>query len=258
MSALFGNLTSNGLEESQDRLGGNFGPVESDIYKAVIKAAYAGQAASGARSVSFIFDLNGREFRPTIYITNKKGENFFINKQDATKKVPLPGFTTVDDICLVATGKPLAEQDAEDKVIKLYDAEAGKELPKSVPMLVELLEKEVSLAILKLLVNKNVKNDATGDYEPTAETREENNIEKVFDTESQMTVNEARQGAEKAAFWDGWLERNKGKTKDKRTLKDGETGAVGAPPKARAAANGAPAPTAGAAPKKSLFGKKAA
>lgn len=254
--SLFGNLKSEGLEQSEDRLGGNFGPVESDIYKAVIKAAYAGQAGSGARSVSFIFDLGGREFRPTIYITNKRGENFFINKQDQSKKVPLPGFTTVDDICLVATGKPLAEQDAEEKVVKLYDPELKKEAPKSVPMLIELVGKEVSLAVLKLLVNKNVKNDTTGEYEPTAETREENNIEKVFDTDSQMTVNEARQGAEKPAFWDGWLERNKGKTRDKRTLKDGETGNVGAPKSSRAA-TGTP-PQAANTERKSLFGKKAA
>ena len=107
--SFFKNLSSDGLEEAQDRLGG-YQPLDTDIYHGVIKAMYAGQAASGAMNVTVIVDLNGKEYRETVYITNKNGENFFLNKQDKSKKVPLPGFTTIDDICLIATGSPLAEQ----------------------------------------------------------------------------------------------------------------------------------------------------
>ena len=252
--SLFGNLKSEGLEESQDRLGG-FAPLETDIYTGVVKAFYAGKSAGGAQSVSIILAVpGGKEYRETFYVTNKKGENFFINKQDQTKKVPLPGFTIVDDICLCTTGKPLAEQDAEDKVINLYDSDAKKELPKSVPMLMEVVGQTVSLGILKQLENKNVKNESTGEYEATAETRDTNATDKVFHTETKMTTVEARNGAETPAFWDGWLERNKGKTRDKRSIKEGEAGATGAPK--ASGKPGAPPQAGNAAPRASLFGKK--
>lgn len=249
--SLFGDLKNDGLEETQDRLGG-FSVLETDIYTGTVKMAYAGTSASGARNITLLFDHDGKEYRETIYITNKKGENFFINKDDKTKKVPLPGFTTIDDLCLATTGKPLCDQANEEKMVKVYDADAKKELPKSVPVLLDLLGQTVSLAITKTLENKNVKEG--NDYVATAETRDTNTIDKVFHTETKMTIAEARQGAEVGTFWNAWLERNKGKTKDKRTIKDGAAGASGKPGKPQ----GGPPQAAGqqAPARKSLFGGK--
>jgi hypothetical protein len=251
--SLFGNLKTEGLSETEDRLGG-FQPWETDIYSGKIKMAYAGQSAGGAQNITVILDLNNKEYRETIYITNKKGENFFLNKEDKSKKVPLPGFTIIDDMCLVATGKPLAEQGVEEKMVKVYDMEARKELPKSVNVLTELLGKEVSVSILKTLENKNEKN-SSGEYVPTADTRTVNNIDKVFDTESKMTVAEARNGVETASFWDAWVDRNKGVTRDKRTIKDGATGGQPGRPNVRPML--APVAGAAAAPRKSLFANRA-
>ena len=242
--SLFANLSTNGLEESTDRLGG-FQPLDSDIYTGKIKLAYAIISSGGAKGVALTIQFGDKEFRTTQYITNKKGENFFLNKQDNSKKVPLPGFTIVDDLCLCATGKPLCEQDAEDKMVSIYDADLKKEVPKSVPVLTELLNQEVSLAILRTLVNKNAK-DSAGEYQPTAQTREENEVVKVFNSEARLTVAEARAGETTPKFWDAWLERNKGKTQDK--TKDVVAGAAGKP---------AVMPQAGSQPARtSLFGKK--
>jgi hypothetical protein len=244
--SIFNTLSTEGLEQAQDRIGG-FSPLDSDIYTMTIKALYVGKSAGGAMSLTLLADNGGREYRETLWITNKKGENFFLNANDKTKKVPLPGFTVADDICLITTGKSLSEQDAEEKVINVYDYEAKKEVPKSVQMITEVIGQKVSLGIIKQTVNKNEK---VGDeYVPTAETRDENFIDKVFHPDQKMTVVEARNGVEEAKFWDSWVERNKGNTRDKRTIKDGEANS-GRPPKA--------APTAGAAPaaRKSLFGNK--
>lgn len=247
--SLFGNLKSEGLEESQDRIGGGFQPLDTDIYTGKIKAAYAGKSAGGATSVSLILDLGaGKEYRETFYVTNKKGENFFLNKDDKSKKVPLPGFTIVEDICLVTSGKPLCEQGTEEKVIKLYDFDAKKELPKGVDMLVDLIGLEVSLGIIKELHNKNEKKG--DEYVATAEVIERNATDKVWHTETKMTVVEARSGAESGKFWDSWSERNKGNIRDKREIKDGQAGkpSPSGPPKAN---GGGDAPE-----RKSLFGKK--
>lgn len=242
--SLFSNLKSTGLEETTDRLGG-FSVLESGIYTGTIKVAYQGMSPNGAMSISLIVDTNGREYRETLYITNRKGENFYTKDG---KKIPLPGFTTVDDICLVTSGSPLSDQNTEEKTVKLWDKDAKKELPKAVQVLTDLIGLQVTLGILKQTVNKTEK---SGDeYVPIAETRDQNVIDKVFHTETKMTVAEARQGSETAQFHDSWKTRNEGKTQDRRELKDGAT--AGPPKKSNPSAP----PTAGSTGTKSLFGKK--
>ena len=246
---MFGNLTTDGLQESQDRLGG-IQVFNTDIYIGTIKALYAGVSSGGATSVTLIAVINGKEYTETLYVTNKDGKNWFPNKQDPTKKVPLPGFTVVDDICLIATGEPLAAQETEEKVIKVWDSEAKKEMPKSVPMIIAALGKPIALGIQKSLANKQKKEGT--EYVPIAETREENHIDKIYHPELKLTVAEARAGQDVAQFWDAWLLKNKDQVRDKRTIKDGETGNSGAPSKAPPK----PGTPAVQPERKSLFGKK--
>ena len=247
--SIFGKLTNEGLEETTDRLGG-FQFRATDIYPATIKAAYAGQSDGGARNVTIVVELPDGEYSETIYVTNKKGENWFLNQNDKSKKVPLPGFTTIDDICLVTTGKSLSEQDTEEKVVKIYDFDERKELPKAVPMLVDLIGQTLFLGIVQQTVDKNQKNESTGEYEPTGETRDENVIEKVFHDPTKMTVVEARQGATEPVFFEKWLSKNKGIVRNKAKGADGKGTQSGRP--------GGGAPQSGNGGQKktsSLFGK---
>lgn len=251
--SIFSNLTNDGLEESQDRLGG-FAPLDTNVYTGTIKALYAGKADSGALSLNLIATFDNKEYRETFWITNKKGENFFLNKDDKSKKVPLPGFTIADDLVLMATGKPLSQAVTEERTIKLYDFEAKKELPKGVDMLVEAIGQPISVGILRVLENKTERQGtgADAEYVAVADTREINVIDKVYHPEGKFTVAEGRaaEAANKdpeAKFQEAWLERNKGITRDKRTIKDGAAGGERkAAPKAGETA---------AAPRKSLFGK---
>jgi hypothetical protein len=241
MAKIFGNQTTDNLEQTKDSLGG-YSPFTSDIYIATLKAVYATVSKSGAQAVNIIADIDGREYRETIYITNREGKNYFLNKQDPTKKIPLPGFTTINDLCLIASEKPLCDQDFEEKVLNIYSFEAGKEEPTNVPVAVELIGKKVALGIMLEKHNKTAK---VGDeYVPTEEIRESNTISKVFHPEFKCTVNEAQEGRD-PVFWDKWLEANKGQVKDRTVKTDGKSGS---PVSSKAA------PTQ--APKKSLFGKK--
>jgi hypothetical protein len=247
---LFNDLKTDGLEENQDRLGG-FSVLETDLYAGKIKMAYAGQAASGARSVTVIVDFSGREYRETVYITNRKGENFFLNKDDKSKKVALPGFTTIDDLCQVATNKPLSEQRAEEKLVQIYNPETKKEEPTATPVLVDLIGSDILVAIQKTTVDKTKKEG--DEYVPTGESKDENHIAKVFHPTLRVTVVEAKAN-QPAGFIDAWVERNKGKTFDKRQnkgdgVKDGRPGANGNTPP-QAGANGGQ--------RRSLFGGAAA
>lgn len=228
--SVFGNLTNDGLEETNDRLGG-FNIRETNVYPATIKVAYAGQSQGGAKNVTVVVTLPDGEYNETVYVTNKQGENWFLNPNDRTKKVPLPGFTTIDDICLVTTGNPLSAQPTEEKVVKVYDYDEKKELPKSVQVLTELTGKTVLLGIVKETVDKNAKNDSTGEYEPTGETRDQNVISKVFHDPSKVTVVEAREAQKanrdaEAVFHDKWLDKNKGQVINRaKGAGDGKGGA---------------------------------
>jgi hypothetical protein len=251
---VFGNLTTEGLEEQGDRLGG-FAAIPTDAYIATIKAMYAGKAsASNAQNVTILADINGTEYRETIYITNKQGQNFFHPKdgkgnRDTTKRNPLPGFSVVNDICLFITGKPLNEQTTEEKQMNVYDVEAKKELPKSVQVISATMGEPIGLAIIREIVFKQEKN-SNDEYVDTNETRIQNNIDKVFHPTMQVTASEVKHTPEgktpEADFIPKWTEQNKGKDRDKTKGKSsGEAPKSGKP---GAAGNSASTP--------SLFGNK--
>lgn len=245
--SLFSKLGTEGLEEATDRLGGGFAALDHNIYSGKLKALYAITAGSGAMGVVILFNHAGGEYRETVYVTNKKGENFFIDK-NTQKKVPLPGFTTVNNICMITTGKPLSEQTIEEKIFNVWDKEASKELPKSVPTLIDTIDQEISFGILKYLEDKTkLEGNA---YVPTGETRETNQIAVVFHTESHSTLLEAEK-AQDAVFWDKWSEKYVGapvidKTSKTPGVANGKPAAAGAPQ----------AGASSAAARPSLFAKK--
>lgn len=254
--SIFKNATSAGLEKTKDRLGGDFGAMDTGAVDFIIKNAYADKSAGGANFVHFEFvSVDGKhKLNKDVYWSNKDGDNFFLNKDDKTKKVPLPGFTVVDEICLVASGKPLCDQDTTEKQVKIYDRTEKKEVPKAREVLTELLDQPVTLGIHKQKKNKQEKTDAG--YVATAEEVFENEIVKVFDTESKLTVPEAREEQE-ATFYAKWVEKNTPDLViDKTTF--GKGGGAGGAAKTGALGKSAPQASSSepAAPKKSLFGKK--
>lgn len=243
------SLNTEGLETQGDRLGGG-GILDSAAYSGVITMAFADESKGGAKSMTFHvkFD-NGRDYRETVYVTSgkEKGQKNFYEKDG--KKYPMPGFTTANDIALLATGKGLAEQTFEQKVVKIYDFDAKAELPQNKMVATSLIGQPICLGIMKEVVDKNV-DSGGGNYVPSGETRETNVIDKVFHATSKQTVSELTQSRDvnaKGDFHDKWVEKNAGQVRNKAK---GASGTAGAPGASR------PAPTGGAAPKSggSLFG----
>lgn len=218
----FGQLNDDGLEAARDVLGGG-GVLESGVYDGTIVHAYAGASEGGARFLSIRIQCGSQTYNETIYVTNKQGENYYTKDG---KKNPLPGFTTANDLALLSTGLPLSEQDFEEGVLKLYDFDAKQELPKKVMVAKSMQGKPITVAILKNNEDKTKKNDANGQYEPTGEFRDTNNIDKVFHSETGKTVSEFV-GKKEAEFKGKWDEKNKGKTRQKAKGLDGKSGAPG-------------------------------
>lgn len=206
----FNDIQDDGVESTGDFLGGG-GRLQTDVYEGTIKVAYAGKSSGGARSVTLLLDINGTEHRFTEYVTNRNGQTYY---ERNGKKNALAGFQTINELCLISTGKPMKEQTVAEKQVKIYDFEERKEIPTAVPVLMDLTGKSVLVAITLVEENKNIKNDQ-GDYVPTDEVVERNEISKFFHPKKKITVTEAENSISEPTFLPTWLEKNKGKTRNR-------------------------------------------
>ena len=214
--SLFKNLkTDDSIQGDKDSLGG-FSVLPSGAYDMVIDMAYIDSSEGGAMSCNLTFkDSVGKSLKVTEWMTSgiAKGQlNYYVDKQGNKKY--LPGFNTVNAICLLANGTEIADMEAEEKVLSIYNPELKKEAPTKKQVLMDLLGKEITLGVIKEVVDKTSK-DSNGQYVPTGETREQNVIDKVFRTSDKMTVAEIKAESEEASFFNQWVEKNKDVTKQK-------------------------------------------
>ena len=101
MTNIFANQTTKDLEQDVDYLGSG-GVVETGVYSGVVSVAYVGKSRSSeSQSVTVHIKLNesGIEFRETHWVTNKKNENFYVDKNN--KKHAIPGYSMIDNLCLL-------------------------------------------------------------------------------------------------------------------------------------------------------------
>jgi len=244
MSLLKNLTTDDSIKNEKDTVGG-FGPLDSNVYRATISLAFLQKAASEALAlVIHAKTEDGREVRQSLWMTSGKDKgckNFY--EKDGVKNY-LPGFLIANSLALLGAGKEISELDTEEKTVKLYSSEAKAEIPTKVNVVTDLLGKEVLLGVVKQLVDKTAKNENTGVYEPTGETRYENEIDKVFRARDGMTTAEIRAGAETAAFLETWKGKWIGQERNKAK---GVAGVAGAPKAASgtaaAAAGGSKKPT---------------
>lgn len=237
MSFLKDLSTDESIAAEKDTLGSS-GVLDSGAYAATIKLCFGITAGSGARGLTVHFETKeGRSFRNTFWLTSgtaKGCKNYY--EKDGVKNY-LPGYLQATALSLLTVGKELAELDFEEKTIQLYNNDAKAEVPTKVPMAVELLGKEIVVGLIKQIVDKTAKGD-DNQYHPTGETREENDIDKLFRAEDLKTTAEIRAKTETAGFHDAWVAKWAGKTRDRSTK--GGAGTAGAPKTAGAAATPKP------------------
>jgi hypothetical protein len=226
--------------------GTGFKPMESNIYDFTIKLAYFSTSAKGAKAVNLEMHTDaGDKRRFTVYMTNQQGSVKYKDKKGEMQY--LPGFLTVDGLCLLTVGKSIMQlqKEVQTKTINLYDFNQKKEVATDVEMLVPLLEKRVKVGIIKKRENKTKKNESTGKYEPINEERFVNEISKVFRERDNKTVSEILGKMEKAIFIDEWLGRWENQTDDryKEVAQAGNAGVPGAAFGGGAATSSEPAGT---------------
>lgn len=202
----------------KDIVGGGFKSLPSGIYGFDVLLAYCGKSKGGAKFVQLelkeVDTDNKRRF--TIYVSNKEGSIKYKNKKTGALEY-LPGFLTIDSLCLLTVGKPLVQLQAqiEKKTINLYNFDLKREVPTEVDMLMPLIGQRIKAGILETIENKSAKNPSTGEYEPINEKRTINEIDKFFRDRDDKTVGEIVGKKEKAEFIDTWKAKWDGVPNDK-------------------------------------------
>lgn len=239
--------TSNTVAAETDRVKGDKKqPLASDIYNLIIKHAYVTKAKSGAMAVNLLLTTQeDREIKMTEYITSgdSKGNKTYYEKEKDGKKeqFSLPGFSLIDALAQIVTGKSILEASSEKKSIKLYDFEKKAEVVTEVDMLVNLVGKPICGAVLNQIQDKTAKNAATGEYEATGKTYATNVVDKFLSPDERKTSTEIKNNIP-ADFAAKWEAKWKGQVDDQSTEVKG------------AGLKGAPVASGDAAPKTSLFG----
>jgi hypothetical protein len=234
MSLLASLSTDDTIKNETDSVGSNL--LESGCYPVTIQTAYIGKSDGGAISLNCAFKTDtGKEFKQQFWMTSgtaKGGKNYYTDKNG--DKAYLPGFLMANSLSLLTLGKEISALDTETKVIKAYNKDAKTEMPTQVEMVMELLGTQIIAGVVKQTVDKTAKAD-DGSYQPTGETRDENEIDKFFRAKDGMTTAEIREQYTEAKFIETWKTKWTGKTKMKSKGASANAGTPGMPKAASAA-----------------------
>lgn len=241
------------VENEVDRLGG-FGVLDTDAYQFIIKVAYVSKSKGGAVALNLHLETpTGAKLNQQFWMTSgtaKGGKNYYVKDG---KQFYLPGFNQANAVSLLTIGREIFTLVPVTKQINLYDFNEKKEVPTDVDMLMDLIGQPFYGGVEKQLQDKNVQNpnfdpnmpinkNTNPMYVPSGETREVNEIVKVFRAADQLTASEIRGGTKVATFFPAWVKKMQGTVVNKCKK---QTGVVAGAPSAG---------TTAAAPTKNLFG----
>lgn len=213
--------------EDKDYTGYTYKVFESGLYKVTINKCFGTvKPDSKTKWINFEFEVESTNeqgikeqsiIKPSMWITNKEGKAYYISKKTG-EHVFFTNYTLFNSIVFAATGKEIKELNKPvQEMVDVYDYEQKKEVPTEVSMFRELIGKTIALGLIKEVRNKTTKDAATGEYVPLADKETINEIDKVFTIKDGkvFTMTEIKAGVEEPSYFNQWLGRNKGVTRNK-------------------------------------------
>lgn len=214
------------VQKASDSVGGGGYVKDTDVYLMKINHAFFEESKGGAMGVNISFkhsDEKKTQFNSTIYVTSgtaKGKKNHYVSKLG--KKVPLPGYTQLDDMIRLATNDAVNIETltTETKTVEVYDFAAGGKVNKEVQVISQLNDVVLKVALMKCRANK---------WEggaPTSKVIEKNEIERIFGQDNK-TIREVVAGTP-AGTMQIWLDSYKGTVRDNVTVVGAQASAVSA------------------------------
>jgi len=186
----------NNVELQVDKVNDSKWIKNSGIYTTEIEMAYMMESKGGAKGISLHFVTEkGEKYNKDIYMTNKKGSPYYIDKQTKEQRL-LPGANDVIKYCELITGKRDAYNVTEDTIYPVWDKESKGEIDKTVSSVVPLIGKIVQLALRETVEDKTALNSGSGNWEPTGDTKIVIEIAAMLDGVTGKTLGEKTAGLE--------------------------------------------------------------
>jgi acyl-CoA-binding protein len=206
---------------TKDVIGGSY-TLPSDVYTAIIKQAFITETSTKTKEFNLELDIDGKAYKfRRMWVMNKFGKAYKCDKEtgqpeltDKGEKKPFSHYPLVNSLTSIVLGQEIPQTDIQLKLVKIYNKDAQGEVDTQVPVFVDLINKTVKVAISLNKEDKTVKNDQTGNYEPTGETFETNEIQHFFDKDSDKTQTEIK-SEKPATFMQTWLDKNQGQVNDR-------------------------------------------
>ncbi len=214
-------ISDEAKSSDRDTVGSSYGLLDTDIYPCTINMAHIVETNSGALMFHIAYETeDGVKGNFSTCIQSGAGKTYFVNKDK--EKQELPGFALLRTMLYIAEAEYGVEDlDTEERVWPVYDYDEKKEIDTDVDAVADLIDVKMYLAIQKQSVNKKEKDD-DGNYVDTNERREQNEVVKVFEHPTKLSVQEIEADVEEAQFFDVWIEKFQGKVIDRfKEVKDG-------------------------------------
>ena len=192
------------VEENEDFLPGDF-TSDTGMYPMKIDMAFTGESDAGAGFVTVHMKEigGGATHRETFYVTSRAGSSTYVDKRSGKKRY-LPGMESMNQLCVITTGKKLPVQTEEPKVIKLWNFDEKKDLPTTVPALTDLIGCDVLVALTKKRGNKTRK--VGNEFVNLAEERFYNETSKFLYPDG-LTIAEKLAEQTDTTYRDSWIEK---------------------------------------------------
>ena len=201
---------------------------ESGAYDVEVTMFRFKESAGGAKG--FVVEMiteNGEQIKEEEWFSSKAGDTTYAVKDRKTKmptgeRKDLPGMVKLKSISRALTGDPLSwAKTTEAKMVPIYNYEKQEEVDTEVGVFVGAIGQKVKVLVQRAMEDKTAKNPATGDYEPTAEYKEINEIVGWVDVETGKTFSEIAAGTEAKSFTAFKTNVEKTPVKDRRKVSKG-------------------------------------
>lgn len=207
----FLDFNTGGAKQETESVGDGRIIFDSAIYPAKIKQAYLDAYDSGARFASITLDIDGKDYKERLLITNGKGESFWSDRDG--NPVKYSGLVRLEELAFAAGFPNLQATNVAPATIRAWDKDAKAfVLRQHATVMTGLQGKEVLVALQKVNQNKQKKNLDTNEYEKLNEEEQINQIDKFANLQGQTQL-EAAKNVNPPTFMGAWKERWSGKVK---------------------------------------------
>lgn len=173
--------------------------LDTGLYQALLKYIYFTTNKSGTKSANAVVEINGLTHTYSMCFTYKETNS--PTKVVNGKTQVIPGYRQLNNLCFVASGKPVNKCEQEEKTILVYDRTQKKEVPTMVNTIKDVMGAKIGVGIKKIHKHKTALMP-TGVYVPTTEMFYTNEVDDWYTAEG-LSAQEAATGksAEKALKW---------------------------------------------------------